>query len=358
MAVRLEPVSLSALAEWGDAELAGALRSFKRSATDILGAGRAFSRGPLFAQDRSIWERTAREVIDLEPTSSSARRYFERTFVAFRVIDEERPAGLFTGYYEAQGIGSRTRSDRFRFPVYARPRDLVRTAASRDGEGSYGRSVDGVFQPYSTRAEIDAGAIEGQADVLLWLDSAIDLYFIHIQGSGRVLMTDGSVVRIAYVAKNGQPYTSIGASLVAEGLFTPATMSMQTLRRWLAEDEGRAKATMQRNASYVFFRELANLPDHLGPPGAQEVGLEALVSLAVDRRYWPLGMPVWLDTKTPQSDGSSAPFRRLMVAQDTGSAIRGGARGDIFFGAGDEAAHAAGHMKAPGTMYVFLPRPA
>jgi membrane-bound lytic murein transglycosylase A len=358
MVVRLEPVSLPVLTMWREADLSGALRSFRRSATDILGVGRALSRGPEFANDRSAWERVARKAADLETTAASARRFFEDTFLAFRIVDEERPAGLFTGYYEAQGHGSRTRTSRYRFPVYARPRDLVRTAASTDGEGRYGRSVNGTIEPYSTRAEIDAGALDGRADILLWLDSAIDLYFIHIQGSGRVILEDGSVVRIAYTAKNGRPYTSIGASLIGDGLFTPATMSMQTLRRWLGEDEARAMATMQRNASYVFFRELSNLPADLGPPGAQEVGLEALVSLAVDRRYWPLGMPVWLDTATPKSDGSSVPFRKLMVAQDTGSAIRGGARGDIFFGAGDEAAYAAGHMKAPGAMVVLLPRPA
>jgi membrane-bound lytic murein transglycosylase A len=354
MRVRLEPVSFDELRGWQDADVAGALRSFARSATDILGIGRAFSRGPAFGNDRAAWENVARRAVD---TPGAPRSFFEQAFQPFRVVDEDRPAGLFTGYYEAQGRGSRTRTGRFRFPVYARPRDLARMAATSVAEATYGRSVNGKVEPYSTRAEIDAGALEGKADVLLWLDSAIDLYFIHIQGSGRILLDDGSVARIAYIAKNGHPYTSIGASLIAEGLFTPAEMSMQTLRQWLAEDEARATETMQRNASYVFFRELADASPDLGPPGAQEVGLEALVSLAVDRRHWPLGMPVWLDTATPQSDGSQASFRRLMIAQDTGSAIRGGARGDIFFGAGEESAYAAGHMKAPGQMTVLLPKP-
>lgn len=286
-----------------------------------------------------------------------ARGFFEDRFVAHRVHDPHRPEGLFTGYYEAQALGSRTRHGRFQHPLFARPRDLVRMPGLDGGDAQYGRLADGVLVPYHTRAEIEAGALDGKAEVLFWLDSPVDLFFMQVQGSGRIALDDGSVVRVSYIAKNGHPYTSIGAELVVAGLVPRDRMSMQTLRQWLSEDERRARALMRRNASYIFFRELSD-PNEVGPPGAQEVGLEALVSLAVDRRVWPLGMPVWLETTVPKMMATPERFRRLMIAQDTGSAIRGAARGDIFFGAGDDAAYSAGYMKAPGSMVVLLPKPA
>jgi len=354
--VDLAPESFSAIAGWQGAELEPALRSFQRSAHDILGIGRAFSHQPQYAGDAAPWKRVAEVALQTAPVH--ARTFFESWFVPHRVYDPHRPEGLFTGYYEAQALGSRHRHGRYQHPFYGRPTDLVRKAGEGGTGASYGRLTDGKFVPYHTRAEIEAGALDGKADVLLWLDCPIDLFFIHVQGSGRIALDDGTEVRVAYTAKNGRPYTSIGAELIVAGLVARDKMSMQSLRQWLAEDETRARALMRRNASYVFFRELKGVPAESGPPGAQEVGLEALVSLAVDRRIWPLGMPIWIDTMVPRMMSSPEKFRRLMIAQDTGSAIRGASRGDIFFGAGQDAAYSAGYMKAPGDLVVLLPKPA
>ncbi|MFO1088882.1 MAG: MltA domain-containing protein [Hyphomicrobiales bacterium] len=352
--VDLVPLTFTELPGWDVADLARAWRGFRRSSTDILGVQRAFSRQPLFGEDVLAWRSAAAAC--LASDEAQARSFFETTFRPHLVEDSERPQGLFTGYYEAQANGSFTCSPRYRFPVLAGPKDLHRQAGEGpEGDARYGRRSGEAIVPYFTRADIETGALDGQGLELLWVDSAIDLYFIHIQGSGRILMEDGSLVRLAYAAKNGHSYTSIGARLIASGDISAERMSMQTLRAWLAQDEARATALMRQNASYIFFRLLRDMPADLGPPGAQEVGLDALASLAVDRRFWPLGMPVWLDTVVPDSSTGGRPFRTLLIAQDTGSAIRGGARGDIFFGAGEEAAFAAGHMKAPGRMIVLLP---
>jgi membrane-bound lytic murein transglycosylase A len=354
--VELEPESFASIEGWSGCDLEPSFRAFRRSALDILGVGRAFSHAPEFGGEPDLWKRVAR--IALETSSESARSFFETEFVAHRVLDPHRPEGLFTGYYEAQALGSRRRHGRYQYPVYGRPSDLVRRTADGSNEAGYGRMEGDEFVPYHTRAEIEAGALDGKAEVLFWLDCPIDLFFIHVQGSGRIALDDGSEARVAYTAKNGRRYTSIGAELVVAGVIAPDKMSMQRLRQWLAEGDASARELMQRNASYIFFRELVDLPAGLGPPGAQEVGLDPLVSLAVDRRFWPLGMPVWISTTVPRMMASPERFRRLMIAQDTGSAIRGAARGDIFFGAGQDAAYSAGYMKAPGDMVVLLPKPA
>jgi membrane-bound lytic murein transglycosylase A len=355
-AVELTPEPFETIAGWMDFDLKPALRGFQRSAHDLLGAGRAFSRGPRYGGDPAQWMRVAEAALQTDP--DDAQTFFESRFKPHRVYDPHRPEGLFTGYYEAQALGSRHRHGRYQHPLYGRPVDLIRHTGQHGSDAVYGRVEADKLVPYHTRAEIEAGALEGKADVLFWLDCPIDLFFIHVQGSGRIALDDGTQVRVAYIAKNGHPYTSIGAELVVAGLFARDRMSMQALRQWLAEDETRARAIMRRNASYVFFRELVGVPAESGPPGAQEVGLEALVSLAVDRRFWPLGLPVWIDTMTPRMMKGPERFRRLMIAQDTGSAIRGASRGDIFFGAGQDAAYAAGYMKAPGDMVVLLPNPA
>ncbi len=354
-AVELTPESFASIEGWANLDLEPPLRAFQRSARDILSVGRAFSHRPELGGDPRHWKRVAR--IALETLPKDARSFFESQFAACRVFDPHRPEGLFTGYYEAQALGSRRRHGRYQHPVYARPSDLVRRVIDDGSEGVYGRMEAGEFVPYHTRAEIEAGALEGTAQPLFWLDCPVDLFFIHVQGSGRIALDDGTMARVAYVAKNGRPYTSIGAELVVAGQIARDKMSMQRLRQWLAEDDGRARELMRRNESYIFFRELLDVPSEEGPPGAQEVGLQPLVSLAVDRRFWPLGMPVWINTTVPRMMASPERFQRLMIAQDTGSAIRGAARGDVFFGAGQDAAYSAGYMKAQGDMVVLLPKP-
>ena len=287
----------------------------------------------------------------------SARAFFAGWFTPYAVFGDEGSDGTFTGYYEAELKGSWTRHDAYRIPIYARPDDLVRIDPGKLRESQKGaritvRVADGRLVPNPSRAEIDAGALAGRGLEILWVDDAVDAFFLHIQGSGRVAMEDGAVVRLGFAAKNGHPYTAIGRELIAEGVIEAADISMQTIRAWLADNPSRAPAMMARNASYIFFRRLAGE----GPIGAQGVPLTPGRSLAVDPRFVPLGAPVWIDTIDPVAPDE--PLRRLVVAQDTGSAILGPVRGDLFWGFGEWAAKRAGSMKGRGRLFVLLPRDA
>jgi membrane-bound lytic murein transglycosylase A len=193
---------------------------------------------------------------------------------------------------------------------------------------------------------------------LLWVDNAIDAFFLHIQGSGRVVLDTGEMVRVGFAGRNGQPYFAIGRDLVKRGIISKDKISLQTIRDWLERNPSQAIDLMHKNKSYVFFRELKFLrsktSDNNGPIGASGVSLTPGRSLAVDRRYFAMGMPVWIDTSHPLTND---PLRRLMIAQDTGGAILGPVRGDFFWGAGVEAREAAGRMKQAGQLYILLPRP-
>ncbi|WP_366935496.1 MltA domain-containing protein [Aestuariivirga sp.] len=290
--------------------------------------------------------------------AGDARSFFERLFRAYRVHDPERPEGLFTGYYEPEVEGSRTRTETFHVPVYRRPPDLVsfHDRAAEETGLAYGRLVSGKAQPYLSRREIEAGALAGQGLEIVWLRDWADAFFIHIQGSARVHLAEGGTLRLSYAAKSGLPYTGIGTILVRQGVLPEDAMSMQAIRRWMAAHPREARELMWENKSFVFFRDAALEDQALGALGAQHVQLTPRRSLAVDRALWMFGMPVWLDTLAPSGQGNRMThIRQLLVAQDTGSAIKGLARGDVFWGFGDEAAHIAGPMKSAGLMTVLLP---
>ena len=327
---------------------------FRRSCREMLEQGSGFRRPVRFGGSPSSWRSTCMGAFE----AGNARDYFERAFRCYRVHDAERPDGLFTGYYEPEVDGSRSRSPQFHVPVYRRPADLI---GFRDGEeaGSglaYGRLVDGKPSPYLTRREIEQGALAGMGLEIVWLRDWADAFFIQIQGSGRVRLAEGGTLRLSYAAKSGLPYTGIGARLVARGAFTAEATSMQTIRRWMAEHPGEARKLMWENESFVFFREVDLEDPALGALGAQHVQLTPRRSLAVDRSLWMFGTPIWLDTEAPTGEaGRSESFRQLVVAQDTGSAIRGLARGDVYWGFGDAAAAIAGPMKSTGSMSVLLP---
>ena len=218
--------------------------------------------------------------------------------------------------------------------------------------------ADGALEPYATRAEIDGGALAAQGLELVWVDDPVDAFFLHIQGSGRVTFEDGTRRRLAYAATNGHNYFSIGRRLVALGALSCEDVSMQTIRDWLAANPERASEVMHENASYVFFRWLDEGQATEGPVGAQGVALTAGRSLAVDRRFVPMTVPIWLAGAAPDPHPAreDRPLRRLMVAQDTGGAIRGPVRGDVFWGTGDEAGAVAGRMKHEGRYWLLLPR--
>ncbi|MEZ5846127.1 MAG: murein transglycosylase A [Geminicoccaceae bacterium] len=352
-----EPVSFSEMDGWRDDDgMAEALRAFARSCERIAGMDAKRDWG--LAGRVEHWQGVCADLA----FAGDPRAYFETRFQAYRVLWGDEEDGLFTGYYEPLLHGSRTPDDHYSVPLHERPSDLVSVDLSAFSEDFKGRRVGGRIEgtrlvPYADRAAIDGGAIDDVAPTFLWVDDAVEKFFLQIQGSGQVRLEDGEVIRVGYADQNGRPYRAIGRDLIEMGELTRENVSLQTIRAWLETHPDRAEEIMHRNASYVFFRELDELAGESGPLGAGNVPLEPGRSLAVDRKFWPMGMPVWLDTTAPYPDGEHA-FRRLMVAQDTGGAIRGAIRGDVFWGAGDLAEHVAGHMKSRGRMVVLLPKAA
>ena len=293
-----------------------------------------------------------------------ARAFFESRFSAYEARNRANAQGLFTGYFEPELRGALRADASHAVPLYRRPPDLVTAdlglfRPELAGERIAGRVSGGALKPYAARAEIDAGALAGRGLELAWVDDPVDAFFLHIQGSGRLVFADGTTRRVAHAASNGQAYFPIGRTLVARGALLPEEVSMPAIRTWLDANPARAPALMRENRSYVFFRWLDEGPAPEGPVGAQGVVLSAGRSLAVDRRFVPLTAPIWLatgapDPADPARDGR--PLRRLMVAQDTGSAIRGPVRGDVYWGTGAAAGAVAGHMRHEGRYWLLLPR--
>jgi membrane-bound lytic murein transglycosylase A len=268
------------------------------------------------------------------------------------------PVGLFTGYYEPTLHGSRTGGATFPVPLYLRPPELVEVELGRfrpdlEGKRIAGEVRDGALVPYHDRGAIEEGALAGRDLELLWVDDAVDAFFLQIQGSGLVELREGGTVRVGYAAQNGHPYYAIGRELVARGAMALDQVSMQSIAEWLRAHPAEAVDVMRTNASFVFFREL----DEEGPLGSMGVVLTPERSLAIDPMYLPMGAPLWLETTLPAAAGEAAPpLRRLVVAQDTGGAIRGPVRGDVFWGPGERAAELAGRMRQEGRLWLLLPR--
>lgn len=265
--------------------------------------------------------------------------------------------GLITGYYEPVLNGARTRGGRYQTPLYAVPDDLLTIELGDLYPSLQGERVRGKLQgrrvvPYPDRAQLtDGKALAGKE--LVWVDSAIDAFFLQIQGSGRVLLTDGTTVRLAYADVNGQPYKAIGRHLVASGDLTLEQATAQGIRQWLAEHPERQAEVMNSNPSVVFFREEKITDPALGPRGSLGVPLSAGRSVAIDTRLLPLGAPLFLAATHPLT---GAPLQRLVVGQDTGGAIRGAIRADLFFGLGAEAGDLAGRMRSDGQLWLLWPR--
>jgi membrane-bound lytic murein transglycosylase A len=293
----------------------------------------------------------------------AARRFFETWFVPFRTGDGRGgEESLFTGYYEPLLNGARQRGGSYTVPIYARPDDLVvvnlgKFHADLKGRSIVGRITKGTLTPYDDRGRIDGGSLDGRVRALAWVDNPVDAFFLHIQGSGRIRLPGGEVMRVGYAARNGHPYVSIGRILVARGVMELHQASMQSIRAWVAANPEEGAALLAENPSYIFFRELAG---EEGPIGSQGAPLTAGRSVAVDRRHIPLGVPLWLDIAAPAVERGSPDvvMRRLVIAQDTGGAIKGPLRGDFFWGFGAEATSRAGRMKHRGRIYVLLPRAA
>jgi membrane-bound lytic murein transglycosylase A len=352
----LTPIRFSEIAGWPSADLPTSLSAFQRSAREILGTATGFRRAAAWGGELADW----RDACKAAETATDAIRFFTDHFRPFRVTDADRPAGLFTGYYEPWLNGSLQQSAAYPVPVYARPDDLVTFTAEETAHTglSYGKRVAGQALAYDTREQIEQGSLVGKASVICWLSDWADAFFMHVQGQGRVVLEDRSQIRLSYAAKSGHAYSGIGHVLIERGVAPPEKMSMQVLRDWMKAHPHDARALMWHNKSYIFFQKAQVNDAALGGIGAAKVNLTPLVSLAVDRAHWMFGTPLWVETSfPPEAPEGGQPIRRMMIAQDTGSAIRGIVRGDFFWGWGVRAETIAGHMKSPGTMTALLPLP-
>ncbi len=360
MAPRLRPVRFDDLAGFESDDGLAAFAAFARSARALC-EGAAPTRPARGPSPRLI--AIAREALGAEiRDAADARRFFAARFQAFRVPSEDADGkGLLTGYYEPFVKGSPTRTAEFTAPILARPRDLVAfplgAAPAGFDPASSGaqRLSDGTLRPYPDRAAIEA---EG-GEALLWLADPVEVFFAQVQGSARVALPDGREVRLAYDGRNGQPYASIGRLVIEAGEIAEREMSLARLKSWLREhglEPGeRGRALMQRNRSYVFFKIEEEFDSAQGPIGGAGIPLTPLRSIAVDRSIWTYGTPFWIDAELPWEGEAAGPFRRLTIAQDTGSAILGAARADIFFGGGDSAGARAGAIRHRAAFAALLP---
>jgi membrane-bound lytic murein transglycosylase A len=364
MAQVLESVSFADLAGFAGDDSLAAFDAFLLSA-EALADGIAPTRPGVAASSALL--ALAREALSVEiAEASAARDFFERRFQPWRVRpDGVGATGFLTGYYEPRLRGSLDRSHEFRAPVLARPGDLVAFAEGRappcvdPALSGAQRLPSGALQPYPDRAAIEAGAAGGGRPIL-WLEDHVELFMAQVQGSASVELPDGRIVRLAYAGRNGQPYTSIGRLLIESGEIAESEMSLERLKSWLRanglEPGDTARALMQRNRSYVFFKLETDFDAADGPTGGSGVGLTALRSIAVDRGIWAYGTPFWLDAQLPWRAAAPSAFQRLTIAQDTGSAILGAARADLYFGGGEEAGRRAGGIRHPCDFTVLLPR--
>lgn len=356
----LVPVPFEALPGWPQAVRRPALDAFRRSAfraierpyrTGTLGiAAKAFE--PAFAAVREFAPADDRE----------AAGFFERHFRPVRVDAANDPSGhgFVTGFYEPVVAASPVREGRFSVPLLARPDDLVDIDPRDPPAGiepgfAFARRTDDRLVEYFDRPAIEGGALAGRGLEIAWVEDPVDAFFIHVQGAARLATPDGSERRVTYAAKSGHPFTGPGGILVALGEIAPAEVTMQSIRAWFRANPGRIAEILHRNRSYIFFRQADVDDPELGPVAAAKVPLTPGHSIAVDRSLHTFATPVLVDAPRLDAFGH-APFRRLMIAQDTGSAIVGAARGDLFAGSGAEAGEVAGVIRHEATFHLLIPR--
>ncbi|MBI1171098.1 murein transglycosylase [bacterium] len=313
MAAHAQVLDFESLPDWGKDDHLAALQSFQRTC-DLM--------------DQPDWQPICRLAATVAPDEAAARAFFE---LLFRPVLVGTPPALFTGYYEPVLQGSPVRTARFAWPIYRRPPEL------RDGAVWY------------DRATIERGILNGRGLEIAWLDDPVEVFFLHIQGSGRIQMTDGRVIRVGYAGRNGYAYRSIGSILVQRGYMSQDQLSAESIRNWVRSNPSVGASILDLNPSYIFFRKLPDLAADQGPIGAMGRSITPMRSVAVDPAHVPLGTPVWIE-----KDGTD-PMHHLMVAQDTGGAIKGAQRADIFYGTGRAAGLAAGSIKDPGRLIMLLP---
>lgn len=336
--------NLAELPGWNEDDFLTALQTFRKGCPALLG--------------QKAWERACATAEAAGNDATSAMNFFATSFEPWRVLSAatESPTGIVTGYYEPLLQGSRTRTARYRYPLYSPPQDLITVDLSALHPDLKHRRLRGRLEgnrlvPYFNRADIEGKDTPLRGLELVWVDNAVESFFLQIQGSGQIQFENGERMRVGYADQNGHPFRGIGNLLVRRGEMKLAQTSMQGIKEWAKRNPKKVQDFLNANPSYVFFRELpADLP---GPLGALGVPLTPERSVAIDPRVVPLGAPVFLATTFP---GTTRPLNRLMMAQDTGGAIAGAARADFFWGFGDAAGELAGRMKQNGNMWILLPK--
>lgn len=365
-------VSFAVLPQWPQQDFAASLNAFRKSCLALKG--------------RPQWQNVCMQAGVTGSNVVAAKQFFEHYFTPWEVSHNGQLGGMITGYYEPVLLGSVRQSAQARFPIYGVPSDLItvpltggqqagtvrirltgRNSGQVAADGEYiasladfpgrernrtlkGRISGNRFVPYFTRAEINAGALNGRAPILGYANDPVELFFLHIQGSGRIRTQDGRYLRLGFADKNDHPYISIGRYMADRGYLPLAQTSMPKIREWLSAHPDRLAEVLGKNPSYVFFRQLPDSND--GPVGSLGVPLTGGYSGAVDKRFITLGAPLFLATSHPESGRA---LNRLIMAQDTGSAINGAVRVDFFWGYGDDAGKVAGRMKQTGYVWVLLP---
>ena len=341
-APNFKPVSYQQLPDWDCGDQFYAYKALIASCYQIIKNSKDYSK---------IWQNTCQLILaDPAHTHKKAKKIFEKYFTAYLISDGGQTSGLFTGYYAPSIKGSRTRSKRYSTPLYATPSDLITQKVNNKKQ--YGRIVNGKFTPYLTRAEINQYDYLPNSEVIAWLPSRIERTFLQIQGSGRIGFGNKDSILVGYDSQNGQPYYPIGRYLLEKKYIPRDKMSMQSIKAWLKANPNEVDTVLNYDPSFVFFKVLTD-PN---PVGAQGIPLTPGYSLAVDKNYYQYGTPVWLCTSYQDRNNKIEPLNRLFIAQDTGGAIKGPIRGDVFWGAGELAEFYAGHMKQSGTMFVLLPK--
>jgi membrane-bound lytic murein transglycosylase A len=338
---RVEAQSFAELDGWKDDDQAAAFSAFMKSCGAILNAGKAARSARPFLG--ALFNVCGRAASAGQLDRDHARAFFEDNFKPVRVMPAGQTEGFFTGYYETEVDGSRFPSDEYTIPIYAAPAETVKKRQSK------------VFAELD-RTRIEDGALAGKSLEICYIKNPVDAFFAQIQGSTRVKLDNGKLLRLNYIASNGQPYTPVGKFLIDRGIVSKEEMSMDKIRDFMEANPEEGKELRHKNRSFVFFQETP-----LGAQdeciGAQGVPLTPGRSLAVDRRVHVYGTPIWIDADLPiESEKPETKFRRLLFAQDTGSAIVGPARADIYFGHGDEISHIAGRIKQHGQFVMLVPQ--
>ena len=350
--MRLKSVSFDNLADWNNEDFSAVIPVFAKNCAQIQKSKNDFfSAGIIQIKTADLQAKCQRFAVKNIKTSAEMKKFLETEFKPYAVTDDGNPEGKFTSYYEAVIRASYNKDSKYKYPVYGKPRDLIEINL-RDFDAELpntrlvGRIENGKFIPYYNRRDIEKNGV--QAPVLMWGDDLVDIHFMQIQGSAVALMSDGSRVRIGFADSNGHKFKGIGSILMAKGYLKSGDSSMPKIREWLRANPDKAEDLMHENDRFIFQR----ITNADGPIGAYGISLTAGRSMAVDTRYIPLGLMLWLDTIGPDKRS----IRKIVFAQDIGSAIKGVVRGDYFWGHGEEALKYAGKMNSAGKYYIIVPK--